>query len=224
MAKFKKAYEETQSAPEAGQSSPEPHIFTWGGVDHDVSRFPSDYIRRLIERAIAHIQGNEVSAKISVWKAKNPEVTDEDIEARTLELRRDNLDRMYAGTMSVRKPQEASASSLESIALELAKADAFDKLYTKRVAAGLPGYWPQATRAKKGEGAGSGISGEDATVMFAGKACTRDDIARMMFDKRPEVYMEVPPRSNARSVSTPRKPKKPSLVAKESDADLADLL
>jgi len=230
MAKFKKIDDEVSASPEASPASPPASpVITWGGIDHDLSRFAPSYRamfeQRARERLLAHIQGNEVAAKVTAWKEKNKSASDEEIDAETMRLRQENLERMYAGTMSIRAPSAASASTVETIALELAGKDAFAKLHTKRVAAGLPSYWPQAKR-KKAEN--PGISADEATVNFPGVGpMTRAMLAKAVFDKSPETYLDAAKVERQRRLELAKAKKGATagvVAASEASDELGDLL
>lgn len=151
--------------------------FDWGGFKVDLDRIPEAVRKSFIERTLAHKLGNEVAATVTRLKAdfKPKDEGDEfDEELTTEDLRKKMLDRIYEGSIGLRVGGPRG-STVENIAWELAMKQAEATLAPK-------GYWPKADRK-------AGIKAEDATIEFAGRAMTREELTDMVFEKYKDKLM-----------------------------------
>jgi hypothetical protein len=152
--------------------------FAWGGVEIDLDAIPDDVKAGLMKRTIVHKLGNEVAAQVVKQREKDKkegDEFDEEYETVTADLREKMLQKILDGTVGLRIGGPRG-NTIENIAFELAMKQAETTLAPK-------GYWPKADRK-------NGIKAEDATIEFAGRAMTRDDLAEMVFEKYKDQLLE----------------------------------
>ena len=170
-----------------------PNLVEFGAHSVDLDQVPADIVKAFFARTFAHKLGNEVAAQI-VRKAETfakehggDEPDDDTVDAWTNEARDQMVARILDGTISTRVSGGPRGNVLENIAWELAQAMTIKKLKTDRIASKLPSLWPEARRAKDGVEA---IKAEDATVKFAGRDMTRDELVEITFNKYRDQLMD----------------------------------
>jgi hypothetical protein len=152
--------------------------FSWGGASVDLDAIPLEVRAVLMKRTIKHIWGNEVAAQVVKLREKDDkkgEEYDEEYEPVALDLREKMTAKLLDGSIGLRIGGPRG-NTIENIAYELAMKQAEATLAPK-------GYWPKADRK-------AGVKAEEATVEFAGRAMTREDLADMVFEKYRDALME----------------------------------
>jgi hypothetical protein len=152
--------------------------FNWGGVSVNLDDIPEAVRAGLMKRTLIHKLSNEVAAavgKVREKDGKTGEEFDDDYEPVTLDLREKMVAKVLDGTIGLRIGGPRG-NTLENIAYDLAMKQAEASLAPK-------GYWPKPDKK-------AGIKAEDATVDFAGRPMTRDDLAEMVLEKYKDRLME----------------------------------
>lgn len=152
--------------------------FEWGGVEIDFDKVPEKVQAFLMQKGFIHKAGNEVAAAIVKQRTDFKPTEDApefDEDAASLELRKKLVDRLLDGTIATRIAGPRG-NTIENIAWELAMKQAEATLAPK-------GLWPKADRK-------NGVKAEDATIEFAGKAMTRDELTDVVFEKYKDKLLE----------------------------------
>lgn len=187
--------------------------FNFNNMTVDLDRIPFDVQVAMIKRTIQHKLGNEVAAaviKLREKAGKTEEDFAEEAETETQRLREEMVNKIYEGTIGLRIGGPRG-STIENIAWELAMKQAEASLAPK-------GYWPKADRKL-------GIKAEDATVEFAGKAMTREELTQVVYDKYEAKFLEEAKVEHAKRMEKAKVAKANQVpVVKSVDQSAEDLL